>query len=137
MMPIGDCLAKVRQFLSLAIASCQGISGNETRGDSSSDLEKTTPQPNFRGVTLTVLNITPGTGITEPIIDRAAQFEALTGVEIKAIAAPFDLLYQEILKDFRRDIHNYDVVIIPPELCRGGFSSYVCYPKITDINPPR
>ncbi|MEB3281182.1 MAG: extracellular solute-binding protein [Lyngbya sp.] len=128
MMPISDCLWTVRQFLiaqlltrwlpvglSLAIAGCHGIAVNQRQSDSSSSLENTTPQPNFRGVTLTVLSLTPGNGITEPIIDHAAQFEALTGVEIKVITAPFDLLYQEILNDFRRGIHNYDVVIIPPQ----------------------
>ncbi|EAW36616.1 ABC transporter substrate-binding protein [Lyngbya sp. PCC 8106] len=142
MMLISDCLLSVRQFLiarlltrwlpvglSLAIAACHGISANESRSDSSSDLTKTTPHPNFEGVTLTVLSLTPGNGITEPIIDHAAQFEALTGVEIKMITAPFDLLYQEILNDFRRGIHNYDVVIIPPQ----WKADYVQYGYLQDL----
>ncbi|WP_413159965.1 ABC transporter substrate-binding protein [Capilliphycus salinus ALCB114379] len=144
MMPIGDCLLSVRQFLipqlftrwlpvglSLAIAGCHGIAVNESRSDSSSSLEKTTLQPNFSGVTLTVLSLTPGSGITEAIIDHAAQFELLTGLEIKIITAPFDLLYQEILNDFRRGIHNYDVVIIPPQ----WKADYLLQGYLQDLTP--
>ncbi|MEA5542765.1 extracellular solute-binding protein [Limnoraphis robusta Tam1] len=129
MMLTRDCLLKRRQFLvprslirwlslslSLAIAACSGISADQTLSDSSSLAEnETAPKPNFQGVTLTVLSLTPGNGITEPIINHAAYFEALTGVQIKIITAPFDLLYQEILNDFRKDIHNYHVVIVPSQ----------------------
>ena len=138
MRTVGDCLPRFKQFLIpdfpirwllvslfLAIAGCGGIPPNEAGSGDPPSTPETPAPPNFEGIALTVLSLTPGNGITEPVIDRAPGFEALTGTDIKVITAPFDLLYEEILEDFRRGIHNYDIVIIPSrwkgDYVRGGY----------------
>lgn len=68
----------------------------------------------FEGVTVRVLSFT-GPAVTEPLLRRGPDFEALTGATIEVTTVPFGDLYQSILTDQAAGTNSYDAFVLAPQ----------------------
>jgi multiple sugar transport system substrate-binding protein len=78
----------------------------------------------FDGVTVRVLSFV-GPAVTEPILRRQPDFEALTGAKLEITTVPNADLFTEIVKDQSTGTNSYDVFIQAPQwkadLVSAGF----------------
>lgn len=68
----------------------------------------------YAGVTVRVLSFT-GPQVTEPLLRRGPDFEALTGAHIEVTTVPFSDLYQSILTDQATGTNSYDAFVLAPQ----------------------
>jgi multiple sugar transport system substrate-binding protein len=68
----------------------------------------------FEGVTVRILSFT-GPQVTEPLLRRGPDFEALTGARIEVTTVPFADLYQTILTDQATGTNSYDAFVLAPQ----------------------
>lgn len=68
----------------------------------------------FEGVTINILSFT-GPQVTEPLLRRGPDFEALTGATINVTTVPFGDLYSSILTDQTTGTNSYDAFIMSPQ----------------------
>jgi multiple sugar transport system substrate-binding protein len=68
----------------------------------------------FEGVTVRVLSFV-GPAVTEPILRRQPDFEALTGAKLEITTVPNADLFTEIVKDQSTGTNSYDVFIQAPQ----------------------
>jgi multiple sugar transport system substrate-binding protein len=68
----------------------------------------------FAGVTVRVISFT-GPQVTEPVLRRAPDFEALTGAHIEVTTVPFSDLYNAILTDQTTGTNSYDAFVMSPQ----------------------
>ncbi|MEO8606500.1 MAG: extracellular solute-binding protein [Chloroflexota bacterium] len=68
----------------------------------------------FDGVTVRVLSFV-GPAVTEPILRRQADFEALTGAHLEITTVPNADLFTDIVKDQSTGTDSYDVFIAAPQ----------------------
>jgi multiple sugar transport system substrate-binding protein len=66
------------------------------------------------GVTVRVLSFT-GPQVTEPLLRRGPDFEALTGATIEVTTVPFGDLYNAILTDATTGTNSYDAYVMSPQ----------------------
>lgn len=68
----------------------------------------------FAGVTVNVLSFA-GPQVTEPLLRRGPDFEALTGANIEVTTVPFAELYNTILTDQTTGTNSYDAFVMSPQ----------------------
>lgn len=68
----------------------------------------------FEGVTVNVLSFA-GPQVTEPLLRRGPDFEALTGANIEVTTVPFAELYTSILTDQTTGTNSYDAFVMSPQ----------------------
>src|SRR5215217_8405457 len=68
----------------------------------------------FEGVTVRVISFT-GPQVTEPLLRRGPDFEALTGAHIEVTTVPFAELYNSILTDQTTGTNSYDAIVLAPQ----------------------
>jgi multiple sugar transport system substrate-binding protein len=68
----------------------------------------------FEGVTVNVLSFA-GPQVTEPLLRRGPDFEALTGAHIEVTTVPFAELYTAILTDQTTGTNSYDAFVMSPQ----------------------
>ena len=68
----------------------------------------------FDGVTIRVLSFV-GPAVTEPILRRQPDFEALTGAHLEITTVPNSELFDDIVKDQSTGTNSYDVFIQAPQ----------------------
>jgi multiple sugar transport system substrate-binding protein len=68
----------------------------------------------FEGVTVNVISFT-GPQVTEPLVRRGPDFEALTGANIEITTVPFAELYNSILTDQTTGTNSYDAFVMSPQ----------------------
>jgi multiple sugar transport system substrate-binding protein len=68
----------------------------------------------FAGVTVNVLSFA-GPQVTEPLLRRGPDFEALTGAQIEVTTVPFAELYNAILTDQTTSTNSYDAFVMSPQ----------------------
>jgi multiple sugar transport system substrate-binding protein len=68
----------------------------------------------FAGVTVNVISFT-GPQVTEPLVRRGPDFEALTGAHIEITTVPFAELYNSILTDQTTGTNSYDAFVMSPQ----------------------
>ncbi|MBX3061494.1 MAG: extracellular solute-binding protein [Anaerolineae bacterium] len=68
----------------------------------------------FEGLTVNVLSFT-GPQVTEPLLRRGPDFEALTGANIEVTTVPFAELYNSILTDQSTGTNSYDAFVMSPQ----------------------
>lgn len=68
----------------------------------------------FAGVTVNVLSFA-GPQVTEPLLRRGPDFEALTGADIEVTTVPFAELYNAILTDQTTGTNSYDAFVMSPQ----------------------
>jgi multiple sugar transport system substrate-binding protein len=68
----------------------------------------------YAGVTVRVLSFV-GPAVTEPILRRQADFEALTGAKLEITTVPNAELFTDIVKDQSTGTNSYDVFIQAPQ----------------------
>jgi multiple sugar transport system substrate-binding protein len=68
----------------------------------------------FEGVTVRVISFT-GPQVTEPLLRRGPDFEALTGAHIEVTTVPFAELYNSILTDQTTGTNSYDAFVMSPQ----------------------
>lgn len=68
----------------------------------------------YAGVTINILSFT-GPQVTEPLLRRAPDFEALTGAHVEVTTVPFGDLYSSILTDQTTGTNSYDAFIMSPQ----------------------
>jgi multiple sugar transport system substrate-binding protein len=68
----------------------------------------------YDGVTVRILSFA-GPQVTEPLLRRGPDFEALTGANIEVTTVPFDALYSAILTDQTTGTNSYDAFIMSPQ----------------------
>jgi multiple sugar transport system substrate-binding protein len=68
----------------------------------------------FEGVTVNILSFT-GPQVTEPLLRRGPDFEALTGANIEVTTVPFGDLYSSILADQTSGTNSYDAFVMSPQ----------------------
>jgi len=68
----------------------------------------------FEGVTVNILSFT-GPQVTEPLLRRGPDFEALTGAHIEVTTVPFGDLYNSILTDQSTGTNSYDAFVMSPQ----------------------
>lgn len=68
----------------------------------------------FEGVTVNVLSFA-GPQVTEPLLRRGPDFEALTGANIEVTTVPFAELYNTILTDQSTGTNSYDAFVMSPQ----------------------
>lgn len=68
----------------------------------------------FEGVTVNILSFT-GPQVTEPLLRRGPDFEALTGATIEVTTVPFGDLYNSILTDQTTGTNSYDAFVMSPQ----------------------
>ncbi len=68
----------------------------------------------FEGVTVNVLSFA-GPQVTEPLLRRGPDFEALTGAQIEVTTVPFAELYNAILTDQTTGTNSYDAFVMSPQ----------------------
>lgn len=90
-------------FLALLIIFLVGGAGISTAQD----------KP-FEGVTVNVLSFA-GPQVTEPLLRRGPDFEALTGANIEVTTVPFAELYNTILTDQSTGTNSYDAFVMSPQ----------------------
>jgi multiple sugar transport system substrate-binding protein len=67
----------------------------------------------FAGVTVNILSFA-GPQVTEPLLRRGPDFEALTGANIEVTTVPFAELYNSILTDQTTGTNSYDAFVMAP-----------------------
>lgn len=104
--------------ISVAASACRDTQAitNNSHHSLTADLvsSNTSKRQRFDGVTITALTRTPPT-IAEPLQQRAAEFESLTGAKVNIVNVPFEKLYEEIKTDFTSGTNRYDVMIFAPQ----------------------
>jgi multiple sugar transport system substrate-binding protein len=68
----------------------------------------------FEGVTVNILSFA-GPQVTEPLLRRGPDFEALTGANIEVTTVPFAELYTSILTDQTTGTNSYDAFVMSPQ----------------------
>ncbi len=68
----------------------------------------------FDGVTVRVLSFA-GPQVTEPLLRRGPDFEALTGANVEVTTVPFGDLYNTILTDQTTGTNSYDAFVMSPQ----------------------
>jgi multiple sugar transport system substrate-binding protein len=68
----------------------------------------------FEGVTVNILSFA-GPQVTEPLLRRGPDFEALTGAQIEVTTVPFAELYNTILTDQTTGTNSYDGFVMSPQ----------------------
>ena len=68
----------------------------------------------FEGVTINILSFA-GPQVTEPLLRRGPDFEALTGATVEVTTVPFAELYNSILTDQVSGTNSYDAFIMSPQ----------------------
>jgi multiple sugar transport system substrate-binding protein len=68
----------------------------------------------FEGVTVNVISFA-GPQVTEPLLRRGPDFEALTGANIEVTTVPFAELYTSILTDQTTGTNSYDAFVMSPQ----------------------
>jgi multiple sugar transport system substrate-binding protein len=68
----------------------------------------------FEGVTVNVLSFA-GPQVTEPLLRRGPDFEALTGANVEVTTVPFAELYTSILTDQTTGTNSYDAFVMSPQ----------------------
>jgi multiple sugar transport system substrate-binding protein len=68
----------------------------------------------FEGVTVNILSFA-GPQVTEPLLRRGPDFEALTGAHIEVTTVPFAELYTTILTDQTTGTNSYDAFVMSPQ----------------------
>jgi multiple sugar transport system substrate-binding protein len=68
----------------------------------------------FAGVTVNILSFA-GPQVTEPLLRRGPDFEALTGANIEVTTVPFAELYNGILTDQTTGTNSYDAFVMSPQ----------------------
>src|SRR5690606_32903261 len=66
------------------------------------------------GVTVRILSFA-GPQVTEPLLRRGPEFEALTGANIEVTTVPFGDLYTAILTDQTTGTNSYDAFVMSPQ----------------------
>lgn len=66
------------------------------------------------GVTVNVLSF-DGPAVTEPLLRRGPDFEALTGANIEVTTVPFAELYNKILTDQTSGTNSFDAFVMSPQ----------------------
>jgi multiple sugar transport system substrate-binding protein len=68
----------------------------------------------FAGVTVNILSFA-GPQVTEPLLRRGPDFEALSGAKINVTTVPFAELYNTILTDQTTGTNSYDAFVMSPQ----------------------
>jgi multiple sugar transport system substrate-binding protein len=68
----------------------------------------------FDGITVNILSFA-GPQVTEPLLRRGPDFEALTGANIEVTTVPFAELYTSILTDQTTGTNSYDAFVMSPQ----------------------
>lgn len=68
----------------------------------------------FEGVTINILSFA-GPQVTEPLLRRGPDFEALTGAKVEVTTVPFGDLYNSILTDQVTGTNSYDGFVMSPQ----------------------
>jgi multiple sugar transport system substrate-binding protein len=68
----------------------------------------------YDGVTVRILSFA-GPQVTEPLLRRGPDFEALTGANIEVTTVPFGDLYTSILTDQTTGTNSYDAFVMSPQ----------------------
>lgn len=68
----------------------------------------------FEGITINILSFT-GPQVTEPLVRRGPDFEALTGAKIEITTVPFAELFNAILTDQTTGTNSYDAFVMSPQ----------------------
>lgn len=68
----------------------------------------------FEGITVNVLSFA-GPQVTEPLLRRGPDFEALTGANVEVTTVPFAELYTSILTDQTTGTNSYDAFVMSPQ----------------------
>jgi multiple sugar transport system substrate-binding protein len=68
----------------------------------------------YAGVTVNILSFA-GPQVTEPLLRRGPDFEALTGANIEVTTVPFAELYNAILTDQVTGTNSYDAFVMSPQ----------------------
>lgn len=68
----------------------------------------------YDGVTINILSFV-GPAVTEPLLRRGPDFEALTGVNIEITTVPFGDIYSTILTDQVSGTNSYDAFVFSPQ----------------------
>lgn len=68
----------------------------------------------YEGVTVSIISF-DGPQVTEPLLRRGPDFEALTGAHIEVTTVPFAELYNSILTDQTTGTNSYDGFVMSPQ----------------------
>ncbi|HSH03414.1 MAG TPA: extracellular solute-binding protein [Anaerolineae bacterium] len=113
-------LKKLLGFIALALlmVGCGGEEVEPVTGGVVSSIDQSgngeVGERPFAGESITILT-RDGVQIVEPLVRRAAEFQTLTGAEVKIETTPFDQLYDQMWADLSAQKNDYQAYVFAPQ----------------------